>query len=213
MSSKAYIVGLGAPTLAEAFKVASGMCVDLDTAAASRMKKESPAPKSFNAETTPNAPILSEKVSISRECVRAALFFKLNNLVNGKSKCRLSVAEAICTLLNNDVIPKVPMYKTDKECLGVVADAMHGVGCSMAQGEAIQSVFVQKGMDLPQLSSDERLIIEDGQSMSAGIGSVCTEGGKTVLMFSTLIAALSAEALKAEVSFALFCSLQRIFFS
>jgi histidine ammonia-lyase len=206
MSSKAYIVGFGAPSLAEAFKVASGMCVDLDAAAASRMKKESPAPKSFEPENTPTGQIMSENAPISRECVRAALFFKLNNLVNGKSKCRPSVAEAICTLLNSDVVPRIPMYKTDKECLGIVADAMHGVGCSMAQGEAIQSVFVEKGMDVPKLSSDERLIIEDGQSMSAGIGSVCIEGGKTVLMFSTLIAALSAEALKAEVRF---CFLDR----
>jgi len=199
MSSKAYIVGFGAPSLAEAFKVASGMCVDLDAAAASRMKKESPAPKSFEPENTPTGQILTENVSISGECVRAALFFKLNNLVNGKSKCRLSVAEAICTLLNNDAMPKIPLYKTDKECLRIVADAMHGVGCSMGDGKTIQSVFVQEGMDVPKLSGDERLIIEDGQSMSAGIGSVCIEGGKAVLMLSTLIAALSAEALKAEV--------------
>eukprot|EP00889_Picochlorum_renovo_P000499 jgi/Picre1/27529/NNA_000496.t1 len=96
----------------------------VDPSAAQRVKKESPPPKQFQAEKTPDHNALGDSTSfIPKDCIRAALFLKLQSLVNGKSKCRLAVAQQICDMLNGDVIPGIPEYETDREVFARLAEA------------------------------------------------------------------------------------------
>ena len=198
MTSKSFIVGAGAASLSDVVNVVEGTAVAIDSSAASRVKKESPAPKQFKPEDVPKINRLPAVQYIPVECLKAGLFFKLNNLVNGKSKTRLAVCELLCSMLNETIIPSIGIVDTDASVMDSVADAMHGAGCTV-HGESVAAAFEKSQIQPPGLSADERLILCDGQSVSSGIASLCYEGGKAMLAIGTFAAALSAEALKAEV--------------
>lgn len=200
MGQKTFFVGSGQPTLGDLIQVVCGsVTVDVDPSAAQRVKKESPPPKQFQAEDTPDHNALDNSTSfIPKDCIRAAFFLKLQSLVNGKSKCRLAVAQHICDMLNRDVIPRVPECHTDREVFARLADSFHGVGVDCS-GVDIAVAMEKNGITPPSLSSDERLILQDGEYCSSGVSSICTEGGKLILSLTTYIAAMSAEVLKAEV--------------
>ena len=200
MVAKSYIVGSGLASLGDVVHVASAaLPVDIDASAAQRVKKESPAPKQFQAEDMPSDNSSDESASFPEDDIRAALFVKLNNLVNGKSKCRLAVAEQIRGMLNANVIPKVPVdTKTDKFAFSVLADAFHGVGVDL-KDRHLQDALEEAGIESSSLSADERLILEDGMCLTSGIASLCVEKGKSQIAMATFVSALSAEVLKAEV--------------
>jgi len=54
-------------------------------------------------------------------------------------------------------------------------------------------------LDPPGISADERAVLEAGQSSSAGIAALVVAASKNVLSAATAIAALSCEALQAQV--------------
>ena len=193
--------GIGQPSLGDVLSiVAAQRSVAIDDATAQRVKKESPPPKQFQAEETPVRADLNGSAYVPAEVIRAALFFKLNSVVNGKSKCRLNVLEQACNMLNAGVLPAVGVAnKTDKAVFGVIADAFHGVGRELSTGESLQVALEGAGITTSGLSADERLILEDGMACSSGIGAICVEEGNAVVSLATFVTALSAEALKAEV--------------
>lgn len=93
-AAKAFpIGGIGAqPSLEDVLKIAQGAPVALDTAGADRIKKESPPPKSFQAEafsaeqvSSPAAPHLTELQT------RATIATRLLSVMAGKSAVRLQV--------------------------------------------------------------------------------------------------------------------------
>ena len=199
--SKSYALGLGQPAIGDVLSIAAAQrSVAIDGATAQRVKKESPAPKQFQVEPTPNGGDVPAEAYIPADVIRAALFFKLNNVVNGKSKCRLSVVEQACGMLNAGVLPAIDVAKgTDREVFGGIADAFHGVGRELSTGASLQTALEGAGIAMSQLSTDERLVLEDGMACSSGVGAICVEEGKAVVSLATFVAALSAEALKAEV--------------
>ena len=199
--SKSYALGLGQPAIGDVLSIAAAQrSVAIDGATAQRVKKESPAPKQFQVEPTPNGGDVTAEAYIPADVIRAALFFKLNNVVNGKSKCRLSVVEQACGMLNAGVLPAIDVAKgTDREVFGGIADAFHGVGRELSTGASLQTALEGAGIAMSQLSTDERLVLEDGMACSSGVGAICVEEGKAVVSLATFVAALSAEALKAEV--------------
>lgn len=199
--SKSYILGLGQPAIADVLSIAAAQrSVASDGATAQRVKKDSPSPKQFQAEEIPGTADITSEAYVPAEVIRAALFFKLNNVVNGKSKCRLSVVEQACSMLNTGVLPAVDATKTtDREVFSVIADAFHGVGRELSTGASLQVALDGAGIATSLLSTDERLILEDGMACSSGLGAICAEEGKSVVSLATFVAALSAEALKAEV--------------
>ena len=199
--SKSYALGLGQPAIGDVLSIAAAQrSVAIDGATAQRVKKESPAPKQFQVEPTPNGGDVAAEAYIPADVIRAALFFKLNNVVNGKSKCRLSVVEQACGMLNAGVLPAIDVAKgTDREVFGGIADAFHGVGRELSTGASLQTALEGAGIAMSQLSTDERLVLEDGMACSSGVGAICVEEGKAVVSLATFVAALSAEALKAEV--------------
>jgi histidine ammonia-lyase len=55
---------------------------------------------------------------------------------------------------------------------------------------------------LPGLSADERAVLQSGQPVTAGVGTLVVQAARQLLSAANPIAALSAEALQAQVRLA-----------
>jgi histidyl-tRNA synthetase len=202
VAHKAYIVGGGQPSLEDVLRVVAGHQIQVDAAAAHRIKKESPPPKTFEQEAPPiNGDVeITERLDYAQ--TRAALFYKLQTLINGKSKCRVDIVQTLEAMLNAQVYPSLPLGATDGVALHALANAFHGVGTATAGGNVLPILEALKtaGIEtVPGLSVEERSVLEDGQAVSAGTGAICTQSGKALVNIATAVAALTAEALQADV--------------
>ena len=87
------IGGIGAqPTLDDVVRVAHGQIVSLDPAGADRVKKLSPPPKQFQAETWSDASS-PQGLPLKATQIRAIVAAKILALMNGRSGVRLQVCE------------------------------------------------------------------------------------------------------------------------
>lgn len=204
MAPHAVIAGGAGATLSldQVLAVVHGAQVVLDSAASQRVKKESPPPKSFQPEQPPaEAPPCSS--ALDRQQCRAALFYKLLALINGKSGVRLAVVEALAALLNSSATPVLPAADADAAPLASLAAFLQGVGAAASADGAQQTAadaLAAAGVEAPGLSAAERALVQDGQSVSAGTAAICVQAGKLLLAVANAAAALSAEALQADVS-------------
>ena len=199
---KAYIVGAGQPTLDDVLKVVFGQEITLDQVASHRIKKESPAPKSFHKEDPPTNGEHEPARCLDHAQTRAALFFKLVALINGKSKVRLDVLHALEAILNARVEPLLPIADVDSVPLSSLADFLHGIGTAAVKTDvvtALDALHSAASLEPPGLSADERAVLQDGQVVSAGTGAICVQSGRALVDAATALAALSAEALQADV--------------
>lgn len=190
-------------SLDQVLAVVQGAEVVLDSAACQRLKKESPAPKAFQAEPAPEAPTCSS--ILDRPQARAALFFKLLALINGRSGVRPAVAEALTALLNSSATPALLVAAADDVALAALAAFLQGAGSATgADGTQLSAteVFAAAGLEAPGLSAAERAVVCDGQAAAAGTSALCCQAGKLLLSVANAVAALSAEALQADVSMA-----------
>ena len=197
--------GAGATmTLEQVAAVASGAQVALDSAALGRLKKESPAPKAFQPGEPPAAaPSDGSGAALERPQARAALFYKLLALVNGRSGVRPAVAEALAALLNAGGAPRLPAADADAPALAALAAVLQGVGAAeAADGRQLSAAeaLATAGVEAPGLSAAERAVLADGQSAAAGTAALCVQAGKLLLASANAVAALAAEALQADVS-------------
>lgn len=203
MAPHAVIAGGAGATLSldQVLAVVHGAQVVLDSAASQRVKKESPAPKSFQPEQPPaKAPPCSS--ALDRPQCRAALFYKLLALINGKSGVRLAVVEALAALLNADATPVLTAADVDAAPLAALAAFLQGVGAAASPDGTQQTAadaLAAAGVEAPGLSAAERALVLDGQSVAAGTAAICVQAGKLLLTVANAAAALSAEALQADV--------------
>ena len=207
MAPHATIAGGAGATLSleQVAAVANGAEVQLDAAASGRVKKDSPPPKSFTAEPAPAA-APSSASSLDREQTRAAMFYKLLSLINGRSGVRLAVVQALAVLLNSGVTPALPAAHSDAECLRALAAFLQGVGTAVTADGVQQpaaEALAAAGIEAPGLSTAERAVVADAQSASAGTAAICCQAGKLLLATANAVVALSAEALQVDVSAAL----------
>jgi histidine ammonia-lyase len=185
--------------------VVHGAEVVLDAAAAQRVKKESPPPKAFQAEAPPAAaPTTASPPLLDRAQTRTALFFKLLSLINGRSGVRLAVAEALAALLNSSVTPALHAADADAASLAALAAFLQGVGAAGVEADEqldAPTALAKAGLEgVPGLSTQERAVLTDGQSCAAGTAALCCAAGRQLLAAANAVAALSAEALQADVS-------------
>lgn len=185
--------------------VVHGAEVVVDRAAALRVKKNSPAPKSFQPEAAPAAASDAAAVaSLEQALVRATMFYKLLSLVNGKSGVRLAVVESLAALLNAGAVPALPAADNDAASLAALAAFLQGVGSAVAadgtQQQASDALAAAGIQSPPGLSAAERAVMQDGQCVAAGTAAICCHAGKLLLATANAVAALSAEALQADVS-------------
>eukprot|EP00884_Botryococcus_braunii_P005094 jgi/Botrbrau1/14586/Bobra.0312s0009.1 len=184
----AAVVQIGGVTSSSPFddllKIVAGGHALLDEAAAERIKKESPPPSAFTvaenrADASPPGPI---GALLSDRQTRAVVCAKLLALVQGHSKVRRGVLEVLIGLLNE--ASTLPL--TDSTSNGALL-------CQLAQ--AVQSAPPAA----PGLSEDEWVSLETGQAAGAGVGALALVAAGSLLQAATCIAALSAEALGADV--------------
>jgi hypothetical protein len=128
----------------------------------------------------------------------------LVSLIGGKSKARVAVLQALAELLNKGITPCLPLGDVDQPALAVLADALQGGGAASLAGSGALLPLAQAlhAADLaaPGLSAAERAAVEDGQCASGGTAAICVQAGRAVLATAGAVAALSAEALQADVS-------------
>ncbi|KAL4859038.1 Histidine--tRNA ligase [Chlorella vulgaris] len=206
MAPHAVIAGGAGSTMSldQVLAVVHGAEVVVDRAAALRVKKNSPAPKSFQPEEAPAAASDAAAVaSLKQALVRAAMFYKLLSLVNGKSGVRLAVVESLAALLNACVVPALPAADSDAASLAALAAFLQGVGSAVAadgtQQKASDALAAAGIQSPPGLSAAERAVMQDGQSAAAGTAAICCHAGKLLLATANAVAVLSAEALQADV--------------
>jgi hypothetical protein len=212
---KAYTVGgIGSqPGLDNVVSVARGHPIALDPAGSERIKKESPPPKSFQAEGDSDGSAVAAAAStssLSAEQTRAVLITRLLSLMNGKTGVRLQVAEFLTELLNQNIVPAVPAAD-DAAALGAVADACKGLGSIVGSSQQLSAALEAAGVAAPGISAAERAAISSGAAASAGVGSLVIVGGKQLLTVVTAVAALSCEAAGAQVR--LLCASGLLYFS
>uniref|UniRef100_A0A383VD50 Histidine--tRNA ligase, cytoplasmic n=1 Tax=Tetradesmus obliquus TaxID=3088 RepID=A0A383VD50_TETOB len=200
---KAYTVGgIGSqPGLDNVVSVARGHPIALDHAGSERIKKESPAPKAFQAEADSDGQAVAAAAStpsLSAEQTRAVLITRLLSLMNGKTGVRLQVADFLKELLNQNIVPAVPAAD-DAAALGAVADACKGLGSVAGSSQQLSAALEAAGIAAPGVSAAERAAISSGAAASAGVGSLVIVGGKQLLTVVTAVAALSCEAAGAQV--------------
>ncbi|GFR48350.1 hypothetical protein Agub_g10237, partial [Astrephomene gubernaculifera] len=136
MAAKAFTIGgIGAqPSLDDVVKIAQGgLVVALDAAGAERVKKESPAPKSFQPETfvpSPDAATPPQQL-LDVQQTRAVLATRLLTVMNGRSGTRVQVADYLVEMLNKNILPALPAASADPEVLSRLADVCHGAGATV----------------------------------------------------------------------------------
>lgn len=202
MSHRQFIIGAGTLTLDDVMKVVQGLEeVVIDPSAATRLKKDSPPPKFFQPLPSPK-PSEPPSAFVNDAQARAALFLKCVSLVNGRSKVRLQVAEFLVGLLNSKITPCLPVREHDDTTLTGMAAAFFGNGAVLHAGDVDNDplrTLTVAGLEPPGLSESEQIVMLSGQSASAGTGALCIESARQLLLAANAVAALSAEALQADI--------------
>lgn len=209
--------GIGAtPSLDDVVSIARGHLIVLDSAGSERIKKESPAPKSFQAEpaseqSTAAATDTSSQgpwpTCLTHKQARAVLITRLMTLMNGKSGVRLQLADFLKELLNKDLLPALPATH-DRSVLTAVANACKGEGSTAASSNGTAAAAAQQafaaaaeaaGVSCPGISAAERAVVASGASAAAGIGCLMIVSARQLLTAVTAVTALSCEAAGAQV--------------
>lgn len=207
-AAKAFLIGgIGAqPSLDDVVRVALGFPVALDAAGAQRLKQESPAPKAFqpeafDASTAPSTPELS--LCLTPAQARAVLAVRLLTLANGKTGCRLAVAEYLASLLNlptstngvNSGALQLPSDASDADVLTHIVAACHGghgatQPSTSAGPQSLEQAFAALALSGPASSS----CIQQGFGLSLLSGSGLSAPGLSAAERAALGTGSSASA-------------------
>ena len=155
---------------------------------------------------------------------RAAILVRLSTLVAGSSGVRLAVIEALVGLLRERQAPQLPVCMHAEELQGQLAkilvseagplsegvhfcthnaDLIPPVQCqplSTYIGQATTANTHMRPCYHAGLSAQERAALEAGQSSAAGVAALQVGQGGSVLFTATIAAALTCEALGAQVN-------------
>ena len=202
MASSAVIGGpSGVADLVAILQIAQGPAIALDAATSERIKKESPPPKDFKQESASELSItVAQTLSIVES--RAAILCRLISIVNGSTKLRPAVVHYLIDILNARVNVQLPDAATDSDPLRYLAAAAAGTEMTV-QGNTntpLSEMLRQQQITAPGLSQQERTILQSGQWVTLGVAAVTVQSARQLMLASTAVAALSAEALQIQVS-------------
>lgn len=144
--------------------------------------------------------------------VRASMLVRLNSLAGGASGIRVEVAECLRSLLNKDVVARIPVRGSisasgDLSALAWIGALMQGKACATAFSgprdvEGARGVkradmaLAEAGITPVSLHAKEGLAVVNGTAVSAGVAALATHESLHLAMLSQLLTAMSVEALR-----------------
>lgn len=158
-------------------------------------------------ETLQRSIVLSHAAGIgdfmAPDTVRLLMTLKINSLARGYSGIRLSVIEALITLVNHEIYPCIPV-KGSVGASGDLAPLAHmsclllGEGDAFYQGEQISAQLALQvaGLEPVVLAPKEGLALLNGTQASTALALKGLFAADNVLQAGVVIGALSVEAAK-----------------
>ncbi|KAI0425529.1 L-Aspartase-like protein [Xylaria sp. FL1042] len=144
--------------------------------------------------------------------VRASMLTRLNSLAGGASGIRVDIAECLMNLLNEDVVPRIPVRGSisasgDLSTLAWIGALMQGKpsATAFAGPRHIDGARKVKTADLAlseagiapiSLHAKEGLAIVNGTAVSAGVAALAVHESLNLAALSQVLTAMSVEALR-----------------
>lgn len=140
--------------------------------------------------------------SYEPQYIKSAMLLRVNALAKGYSGVRANTVQVLIDLINNDIIPIVPIHGSvgssgDLAPLSHIVLAMMGMGEVIYKNErmAAQKALKKAGVLPTELSYKEGLALINGTQMMCGIGALLAARARELYYLSCVTAALSTEAL------------------
>lgn len=179
--------------------------MELDGAALQSMKKASPKPDAVVLEPAPAA-APAPAPALSRPQARAAVAAAAAALAAGGSGARPALLEFLAALLNAGAAPALPAAGADAACMDALADAAAGRGHALPPADArggggapLAPELARAGVAAPGVTAAERGALAAGVAAGAGVAALAVGGARRLALALTAVAALSADALQADV--------------
>ena len=160
---------------------------------------------------TPILPLDHEiKLAMPESWVRACMLIRLNSLARGASGVFPSTSKALLRLLNDNVVPRVPLRGSisasgDLSPLAYIAGVLEGrpslnayVGArvnSERQSERADVALHTQSITPIVLTARESLALVNGTSMSAAVAALAMHEALSLAALSQVLTAMSVEAL------------------
>ena len=140
------------------------------------------------------------------EYVRGAMLGRINVHAHGNSGCRLVITQTLVDLLNKGVTPFVCQKGSvgasgDLAPMSQVALLMMGEGKAYYQGELMESkdAMAKAGIPIPGLKARDGLATINGSNLLTAMSAIFLFDAKKWLKQAEIAAAMSLEALKANM--------------
>jgi histidine ammonia-lyase len=137
------------------------------------------------------------------DIVRLAMLMKVVALAEGFSGVRLELVEALCELINNDIIPRIPSQGSvgasgDLAPLAHMAGVLIGVGEAKVQGTIVPAELALKeaGITPIKLAPKEGLALLNGTQISTALALVAVFRTENIMAAALAAGAMSSDAVK-----------------
>ncbi|KAI0023075.1 L-Aspartase-like protein [Xylariomycetidae sp. FL0641] len=165
----------------------------------------------------PSRPSLPLNDPLAATCMpeswsRASMLIRLNSLASGASGVRVEIAECLKALLNEDIVPRIPVRGSisasgDLSALAWIGAVMQGkpsatafVGPRNAEGgrkvTTANLALAEAGVKPVSLHAKEGLAIVNGTAVSAGVAALAAHESLNLAALSQVLTAMSVEALR-----------------
>eukprot|EP00696_Hemimastix_kukwesjijk_P017554 gnl/Hemi2/6230_TR2140_c0_g1_i1.p1 gnl/Hemi2/6230_TR2140_c0_g1~~gnl/Hemi2/6230_TR2140_c0_g1_i1.p1 ORF type:complete len:1134 (-),score=428.14 gnl/Hemi2/6230_TR2140_c0_g1_i1:68-3154(-) len=135
---------------------------------------------------------------------RAILALRATTLLQGRPRVRVEVIELLAALLNENVIPQIPILPTESASLEYVACALAGEGLCWGENGTANPIAAAIARIVPpvaplRLSVSEFSAITSGLILSNAMSAIAISQLKGLLDIADAVAATTCEALQAHM--------------
>ncbi|KAL9029562.1 MAG: hypothetical protein Q9196_002210 [Gyalolechia fulgens] len=155
-------------------------------------------------------PASNDDTCMPEPWVKAAMLIRTNSLASGYSGVRPVLIENMISLLQNDVVPRIPLrgsisasgdlmplsyigglLQGRRSLFAMIGDRRLGQRRAVSAAEALRSVALEP----LRLAPKEGLAIINGTSVSAGLATLVTHDAQGLAVLAQILTAMSVEAL------------------
>ena len=140
---------------------------------------------------------------LSEQVVRLTMFMKVIALARGCSGVRPQLVDAICALINNGIVPRIPSKGSvgasgDLAPLAHMAGVLLGIGDATIGDELMSAVDALAAANLQplQLAPKEGLALLNGTQVSTALALAAAFRAENLLAAAVVAGALSSDAIK-----------------